>query len=149
MYSNTVTIFNKSGNEKTGFTWYPTVVTGVDLLIDKSVGMAKTGLADANKANLHVRYRSINGQIIVDGKIYVLPKEWKRQSDDLKSTSMTFDEGEDFFVEGEYATDIVQDDDILYTNGFFAYMKVRYDNVFKINTVGKYSLIPHFEIGGE
>lgn len=149
MYNNAVTIFNKSGNEKTGFVWYPTVIMGVDLLIDKSVGMAKTGLSDANKANLHIRYCNVDGRVIIDGKPYILPKAWGSQGDELKTATITFNEGEDFFIEGEYSPDVVRDDDIMYTNGFFAYMKAKYDNVFKINTVGKYSLIPHFEIGGE
>lgn len=149
MYNNAVTIFNKSGNEKTGFVWYPTVIMGVDLLIDKSVGMAKTGLSDANKANLHIRYCNVDGRVIIDAKPYILPKAWGSQGDELKTATITFNEGEDFFIEGEYSPDVVRDDDIMHTNGFFAYMKAKYDNVFKINTVGKYSLIPHFEIGGE
>ena len=44
---------------------------------------------------------------------------------------------------------MIVEDESIYTNGLLSYMKSKYDNVFKINTVGKYSLIPHFEIGGE
>lgn len=149
MYDSTVTIFNRSGSEKKGFVWFPTLIMGVNLIIDKGAGMAKTGLADANKANLHIRYRTVDKQIIVEGKQFLLPKEWQRQADGDKAVTLTFSEGEDFFLEGEYPIEPVSEDDILYTNGFFAYLKQSRDNVFKINTVGKYGLIPHFEIGGD
>lgn len=149
MYNDTVTIFNRSGSEKKGFTWFPTVLSGVDLIIDKSAGMAKTGLTDANKAALHIRYRDTGNNIIVDGKVFLPPKEWNRQTDDKKAATITFSEGEDFFLEGEFDTNPIIEDGIMYSNGFFAYMKAQRDNVFEINTVGRYKLIPHFEIGGE
>lgn len=149
MYDRTITVFNRSGSEKKGFVWFPTVIDGVDLIIDKGAGMAKTGMADANKANLHIHYISVGDKAFVDGKPYLLPKEWDAQSDEGKSISVTFSEGHDFFIEGEYAEDVIVDDEITYVNGLLSYMKTKYDNVFKINTVGKYSLIPHFEIGGE
>lgn len=149
MYDSTVTIFNRSGSEKKGFVWFPAVISGVNLIIDKGAGMAKTGLADANRANLHIRYHIVGGQLVVDGKPFLLPKEWSSQTEGEKTVSLTFSEGDDFFLEGEYSEEPVSEDDILYSNGFFSYMKETYDNVFKINTVGKYGLIQHFEIGGE
>ncbi len=149
MYNSTITVFNRSGSEKKGFVWFPTVIDCVYLIIDKGAGMVKTGLAEANKANLHIRYISVDGKVLVGGKPYMLPKEWNAQSDEEKATSITFNEGCDFFIEGEYPEDVIQDDDILYANGLFSYMKAKRDNVFKLNTVGKYTLIPHFEIGGE
>ena len=49
MYDSTITVFNRSGSEKKGFVWFPTVIDGVYLIIDKGAGMVKTGLAEANK----------------------------------------------------------------------------------------------------
>ena len=149
MYNRTITVFNRSGSEKNGFVWFPTVIDGVYLIIDKGAGMVKTGLAEANKANLHIQYISVGGKVLVVGKPYMLPKEWNTQSDEEKATSITFNEGCDFFIDGEYAEKVIVEDESIYTNGLLSYMKSKYDNVFKINTVGKYSLIPHFEIGSE
>lgn len=61
MYDRTITVFNRSGSEKNGFVWFPTIIDGVDLVVDKGAVMAKTGLSDADKANLHIRYISIEG----------------------------------------------------------------------------------------
>ena len=149
MYDSTVTVVNRSGSEKKGFVWFPTVIDGVNLIVDKGAVTARTGLAEANKANLHIQYISVGGKVLVVGKPYMLPKEWNTQSDEEKATSITFNEGCDFFIDGEYAEKVIVEDESIYTNGLLSYMKSKYDNVFKINTVGKYSLIPHFEIGGE
>ena len=65
MYNRTITVFNRSGSEKNGFVWFPTVIDGVYLIVDKGAGMVKTGLAEANKANLHIRYISVDGKVLV------------------------------------------------------------------------------------
>lgn len=149
MYDRTITVFNRSGSEKNGFVWFPTIIDGVNLVVDKGAVMAKTGLSDADKANLHIRYISVEGRPLVEGKSYLLPKEWNAQTYEGKMLSITFNEGHDFFIEGEYPEEVIVEDESIYANGLLSYMKSKYDNVFKINTVGKYNLIPHFEIGGE
>lgn len=150
MYNKVVTIFNKYEDQTGEIYWYPHVLSGVDLIVDKAANIAKTGLDSADTAKLHVKYHSSNNIVMVGNLPWLPPKEWGQQPNDELSESITFDSG-DFFVEGEYNTDPVKDSD--YTDrvngGFYDYINKRYDYAFLITTVGgPYTLIPHFEIGG-
>lgn len=150
MYDKTVTVFNKYTDQNDNIYWYPHVLSGVDLIIDKAANVAKTGLDSADTANLHVKYH-IDGTVMVGNKPYLPPKEWEKQPNDDLSESITFASG-DFFMQGEYAETPVLDSD--YANrvdgGFYDYLNKRHDYVFLITTIGgPYTLIPHFEIGGK
>lgn len=150
MYDKTVTVFNKYTDQNDNIYWYPHVLSGVDLIIDKAANVAKTGLDSADTANLHVKYH-IDGTVMVGNKPYLPPKEWEKQPNDDLSESITFASG-DFFMQGEYAETPILDSD--YANrvdgGFYDYINKRHDYVFLITTVGgPYTLIPHFEIGGK
>lgn len=150
MYNKTVTVFNKYTDQTGEIYWYPHVLSGVDLIIDKAANMAKTGLDSADTANLHIKYHSGDNAVMVGDLPWLSPREWEKQTNDELPKSITFDSG-DFFMEGEYTTDPVKDSD--YTDrvngGFYDYMNKRYDYVFMITNVGgPYTLIPHFEIGG-
>ena len=151
MYDKTVTVFNKYTDQNDNIYWYPHVLSGVDLIVDKAANVAKTGLDSADTANLHVKYRIVDGNKMIGDKPYLPPKEWEQQPNDELSESITFDSG-DFFMEGEYSTEPITDSD--YTDrvngGFYDYINKRHDYVFLITTVGgPYTLIPHFEIGGK
>lgn len=151
MYDKTVTVFNKYTDQNDNIYWYPHVLRGVDLIIDKAANVAKTGLDSADTANLHVKYHFVDGNKIVGNKKYFSPKEWEEQPNDELSDSITFASG-DFFMKGEYPEETVLDSD--YANrvdgGFYDYLNKRRDYVFLITTVGgPYTLIPHFEIGGK
>ena len=150
IYSDTVTIFNKYEDQTGAIHWYPHVLSGVDLIIDKAANVAKTGLDSADTANLHVKYHSGDGTVMVGDKPYLSPKEWEKQPNDDLPGSITFASG-DFFMQGEYAETPILDSD--YANrvdsGFYDYINKRHDYVFLITTVGgPYTVIPHFEIGG-
>ena len=142
MYNETVTIFNRYKSKQIGITWYPHVLHGCDFHSDKGANIEKTGLENADSAKLHVKY---SGDMIGNLR-YFTPKEWDKQPNDMYREIITFSEGEDFFMLGEYDETPVNDGD--YNEGFFQYMNDTYDDVYKITTVGKYQLIPHFEIGG-
>lgn len=151
MYDKTVTVFNKYTDQNDNIYWYPHVLSGVDLIIDKAANVAKTGLDSADTANLHVKYHSGNGTVMVGDKPYLPPKEWENQPNDDLPGSITFASG-DFFMQGEYAETPILDSD--YANridgGFYDYINKRHDYVFLITTVGgPYTVIPHFEIGGK
>lgn len=151
MYDKTVTVFNRYEDQTGAIHWYPHVLHGVDLIVDKAANVAKTGLDSADTANLHVKYRFVDVNKIVGDKKYLTPKEWEKQPNDELSDSITFASG-DFFMEGEYSEEPVLDSD--YANrvdsGFYDYLNKRRDYVFLITTVGgPYTLIPHFEIGGK
>ena len=150
MYDKTVTVFNKYEDQTGEIYWYPHVLSGVDLIVDKAANIAKTGLDSADTAKLHIKYHIADGKKMVGNLPWLPPKEWEQQPNDELPKSITFDSG-DFFLEGEYDESPVLDSD--YANrvdgGFYDYINKRRDNVFLITNVGgPYTLIPHFEIGG-
>ena len=155
MYSSKITLFNYYESATTGDAyWYPHVLSNVDLNADRGSIIKKYGADTADNAQLHVTYymhatdpedelRYIN---TTSGMIQWLPpKEWKNQTNDLLSKTITFSPESDFCGEGEWDKGVVNDDD--YRGGFYQYMNQSRDNVFKITSVGgPYSLIPHFEV---
>ena len=148
MYSDKITLFNRY-ESRLGDMWYPTVIDGANLLIDKAAIMAKYGAESKDNAVLNIYYQTVGGQIMVDGKPYLPPKEWERQTNDLLPKSITFTSGAnfDFFMLGEYpTTKPIADDD--YLDGFYNYVNDEYDFVFAITSVAQYSAIPHFELLG-
>ena len=150
MYNKTVTVFNKYADQTGEIYWYPHVLSGVDLIIDKAANVAKTGLDSADTANLHIKYYSGDNAVMIGDLPWLPPREWEKQPNDELLKSITFDSG-DFFMEGEYPTELIKDSDYAdrVNGGFYDYMNKRYDYVFLITNVGgPYTLIPHFEIGG-
>lgn len=152
MFTDTVTVFNYYKDSLKNVTWYPTVIHGVNLLIDKAAIVAKYGAESKDNAVLNIHYQTLDGQIMVEDKPYFPPKEWERQTNDKLADSITFASGTgfDFFMLGEYpTTEPILDDYDNYKHGFFEEMKEEYDFVFAITSVGMYSVIPHFEITGK
>lgn len=150
MYSDTVTVFNRY-ESSLGDTWYPTVIAGVDLNIDKAAILAKYGAESQDKAVLHIKYTKTDGGIYVAGKKWLSPKEWDRQTNDLLPKTITFtSEGEDsdFFMWGKYDTAPVPDADFDKYDGFYNYMLKKHDYVFTVSSAALYTVIPHFEILG-
>ena len=148
MYSDKITVFNHY-KSRLGDMWYPTVVRNANLLIDKAAIVAKSGAESKVNAILNIHYQTVDGQIMVDGKPYLPPKEWERQTNDKLAESITFTSGTDFdfFMLGEYpTTKPIADDD--YVDGFYNHVNDEYDYVFAITSVAKYTAIPHFEIMG-
>lgn len=150
MFTDTITVFNYYKDSLKNVTWYPTVIHGVNLLIDKAAIVAKYGAESKDNALLNIHYKTVDGQIMIDGKLYLPPKEWERQTNDKLSETITFASGTefDFFMLGEYQ-EIKPILDKEYRNGFFEEVKKEYDFVFAITSVGMYSVIPHFEITGK
>lgn len=149
MYSDSVTVFTRYEDSFGDITWYPTVIHGVNLMIDKAAIVAKYGAESKDNAVLNIRYQMVDGQVMVADKPYFPPKEWERQTNDKLPTSITFASGTeyDFFMLGDYgSTEPIKDEDF---KGFFSYIKKEYDFVFAITSVAKYTAIPHFEIMGK
>lgn len=172
MYSGTITLFNHY-KSRLGDMWYPTVIHGVNIQIDKAAIMAKYGAESKDNAILNVKYehvvindptegellfrafikcqRVINGEKVFVGKEWFPPKEWGNQTNDKLPETITFSSGKgfDFFMLGEYENlNPIPDNDVLWPNGFYDYMNAEYDFVFAITSVAQYSVIPHFEIMG-
>lgn len=152
MYNTTVTVFNLYRSKQLGTaTWYPHVLSGCYFNADKAANVEKTGLENADSARLHIPYKVKNEKILLKGLEnkdfkYLMPKEWDDQTNDMYENTVTFTEGEDFFLVGEFPE--IPIDDSVYRGGVFSYLNSTRDQVYRINTVGKYELIPHFEIGG-
>lgn len=146
MYKDTVTLFNrKPGERGQGDTWYPTIIKGVNLNIDRAAILAKYGSESQDNAMLSVPYKRDGTNVIVAGKPWMPPKEWDRTED-----AVTFASGNDFdfFWKGEWDGGIVTDAEYL-DEGFYNYMNRTRDYVFAVSSVAMYSVIPHFEIMGK
>lgn len=144
MYKDTVTIFNrKKGRE--GDTWYPTVLTGVNLNKDKGEIFQRYGANSSDNAVLNVRYDDDGESWTVGGKTWVKPKEWLRLAD--PSGSLTFAAG-DFFWNGEWSGTTPLSDGTYGDQSFYDYMLANYDDVFMVTSVGFFSVIPHMEVTG-
>lgn len=130
-YNKTVTVYNRYEDGKE--MWFPTVLEAVRLLINRGENVSKSGTDSADSAKLSIRMEDLK-------KPYKKPLEWQQSED--KENSFTLTGKEDFFVEGDTSAEEILESD------FFAYMKGKYDNCFKITNVDTYELIPHFEVGG-
>lgn len=134
-YNKTVTVYNKCQEESAGSPiWYPTVLTGVRLLVTKGANIAVSGTDSADTARLHIKANNLP-------KPYLKPVEW--QNTKAKEQYFTLTDGKDFFVEGDTLNEDTR------RKGFMAYMKGKYDNCFEVTNVDSYDLIPHFEVGGK
>ena len=153
MYADTITLFNRYERSDGSLVWYPTVIHGVDLNIDRAAIIAKYGENSTDNASLHIRYHAgDNGEIVIANRPYLLPKVWEGQINDQLPNSLTFTTGQnaDFFWQGEWSGEaIILDSDYENKNGFYNYMNRRYDHVYMITAVAQYSVIPHFEIMGK
>lgn len=143
MYKDTITLFNrKPGERGQGNTWYPTIIKGVNLSIDRAAIVARYGPESQDNAVLNVRYRMYGDEVFVAEKPWMPPKVWDGTED-----SLTFAAG-DFFWNGEWSGGIVQDSEYG-ADGFYGYMNKEKDYVFSITSVARMTVIPHFEIMGK
>lgn len=148
MYQDTITLFNRKPGGNAGDTFYPTVIKGVNLNIDRAAILAKYGPEAQDNAVLHIRYVVKNGEIAIvcDSEMtkpWMSPKTWDKTED-----SLTFNPDGDFFWVGEWKDGIVSDADHG-PDGFYAEMNRAHDYVFTVSSVARYSVIPHFEIMGK
>ena len=150
MYRDTITLFNRY-ESRLGDMWFPTVLNGVNLNIDRASIVERMGAESKDKVIVNVRYMTINNEKQIEGKTYKTPKIWDAQVVEELPTTITFTPDSDkfdFFVVGEYGDgQPINDDD--YPDGFFDYMSNAYDYVFAITSVSEFSVIPHFEITGK
>ena len=149
MYRDTITLFNRY-RSRLGDMWFPTVLNGVNLNIDRASVVERLGAESKDKVIVNIRYVNVNDKKLVDGKEYLTPKVWDSQVVEELPNTLTFtpDNDFDFFMVGEYGnTEPINDDD--YPEGFFDYISNQYDYVFAITSVSEFSVIPHFEITGK
>lgn len=149
MYNDTITLFNRYAAEN-GDIWYPTVIEGVNLNIDRAAIIAKYGAQSADNAVLNIRCSVDGDNKIIAGKPWKPPKEWGELPESDSGAYLTIKGGIlfDFFYVGKWeSTAPIADAD--YKNGFYNYVNGKYDNVYAVDTVSVFSVIPHFEILGK
>lgn len=146
-----VTIFNQYYSKQLKQNlWIPHIVTASYFNADKAANIAKTGLEDADIAKLHIPYKYVESKVMIGELEYMDPIKWVKQPYESYTELITFADGKDFFYVGEYLEGDINDADYMSGGlfGFKDYMSRYFDHVYSINSVGKYSLIPHFEISG-
>ncbi len=140
-YNKTVTIWNKYVDgvwEQE--TWIPTLIEKVRLVVSRGNNIMSSGLETADTARLHIK-----DDISIASKDYKSPVEWNKLSEENKRKYYTLEsENDTFFVEGD-TTDVSSED----KDNFFEYMKKNYDNCFKLTSVDRFEIIPHFECWGK
>ncbi len=158
--------------------WYPTVLHKVNIINDRASIMRNYGESTQDRIVLNIPYEIKDSEVgnvktlyynpypsdgivpseglylmqdhLIGGKKYLLPKQWEKQTNDMLAKTMTFNDrdGFDFFAVGDCEiTEPVSDED--YLDGFYDYMNDKYDEVYAITSVSKFTVIPHFEITGK
>ena len=152
LYKQTVTLFNRV--DVNGVTyWYPSVIAGVHLIIDRAIIISTYGEQATDNARLHIQYEpSEDGAVVTlaDGskRTYMTPKTFRASGDPDENITFSFGDNFDFIMEGMYSEPGPINDEA-YKSGFFNYMNKNFDNVFAISSVSKFNLIPHFEIAAK
>ena len=148
LYRQDITLFNRIVLATGEILWRPTVIEKVHLIVNKSNTWSSYGGSSTDTVTLHVRYTLNGGDAYVAGKKYYEPKEYRKA--EYPADGITFAYGDsdvcDFFVEGKHDSEETIWDDAYDRNGFYNFMNKNFDNVFAIQSVSKYNLIPHFEI---
>lgn len=141
-YVKTITIWNKYTDDGVfgAEHWIPTVIENVRLLVSHGNNIQSSGNSAADNARLH-----ISDELSAPTKAYMPVSDWIKLDASEKSKYFTLDsENDSFFVEGD--TSIV---DSTSQDNFFEYMKRNYSNCFRISSVDRFEVIPHFEVWGK
>lgn len=147
MYSDNITIFNrKSGGRGQPDTWYPTVIEGVNLNVDRAAIISKYGTESQDSVYMGIHYEKDGGTITIAGKTLEEPKSWGGTTETIK-----LDPDGDFFWKGKWDGGIVQDDETEFSpyGGFYGFMNATRDNVFAITKTATHSIIKVVEVWGK
>lgn len=140
-HTDVITLYNYDfDNDTMVELWKPTVFGAdhpVRLIRTQGSNISTSGLADADAAKVYIRYSDLP-------KTYAEPADWNVLSEAEKTEKFTFSSERDFFVVGDTSSETIL------TDGFYEYMKNKYDGVYAITTVDRYEhIMPHFEVGGK
>lgn len=143
MYQDTITVFNF--HRASGF-WYPSIITGTDLLAAKSSSHATEGISNADDVDIIVHCTAAKVIATSDGgKSYIGPKEYEKCGD--PGRHITFTPESDFIYNGAWS-DLTPINDDEYDEGLYHALNDEHDGVYMISSAAFYGLLPHFEIGG-
>lgn len=143
MYQNTITVFNY---HKATDTWYPSIITGADLLPTKSSNHTADGMTNADAVDVIVHCTAEKVIATSSGdKSYTGPKEYARCAD--PGERITFTPECDFIYDGAWP-DLAPITDDEYDEGLYHALNEEHDGIYLISSAAFYGLLPHFEIGG-
>ncbi len=148
MNVGTITVFNRYDAAANEVRYYATIIHGATLQVDKAAAVSTSGLKDADSMWCSIPYENHTEYCTVNGHLHLSPKEWAAQIGDAMEQSVTFDEGRDILLDGEWIGSKVINDADYPRAGFLQYLRDRFDGVYLITSVARYDLIPHFELGG-
>lgn len=143
MYHNTITLFNF--HKSTG-KWYPSVISGVDLIGNKASTATKEGVNNGDTVDILIHCtREKVFTTSAGAKSYTGAKAYAQCN--TPAACITFTPEQDFIYEGAWSdlTPVIDDD---YESGFYQFMNDTYDGVYRVKSAVYYDLLPHFEIGG-
>lgn len=143
MYQNTITLFNF--HKKTGV-WYPSVISGVDLIASKANNATKEGTVNGDTVEIIIHCNKEKAIKTSEGlKSYTGAKAYAVC--DNPSNCITFTPECDFIYDGVWPdlSPVIDDDS---DSGLYHDMNEIKDGVYMITSAVFYSLLPHFEIGG-
>ena len=143
MYRDTITVFNyhaASGR------WFPSVISGADLLVTKASSATTAGGSNADTAEIIIHCTADRRIATGEGmKSYTEPKEYARCDDPARH--ITFAPECDFIFAGAWpGTKPLTDDE--YDEGLYHALNAEHDGIYLISAAAYYGLLPHFEIGG-
>lgn len=140
-YNKTVTIWNKGAAKKGDLwgreTWYPTIIKNVRLLVSRGTNIQQSGNSSADSCRLHIMDR-----VSKPDKKYLPPAEW-HASEEQENYYTLESEKDSFFTEGDSSGAETAVDN------FFETMKDQYNNCFRISSVDRFDIIPHWEVWGK
>jgi len=141
-FNQVVTVWNRRKATKNRLeaqeVWYPTVISNVRLLVTRGNNIIKSGLESADSARLHI----LDG-VSIESKTFKNRVEWDALTDDEAQNFWTLDsDNYTFFVEGDLSG-------ISVVPNFFEEIKKSYNNCFRISSVDRFELIPHWEVWGK
>lgn len=148
MYQEVITLFNHH-SDRLGDAWYPHLLTGVDLIVDRASVIAKYGAETASSAKLHIKYDSDAEGISINGIPYINPKEWHKLTSDERMEKITFNadaDSADFFVIGDAGMTEPVFDSVEASDSLIERLSKQTD-IYALTTVSEpYKVIKHFEI---
>lgn len=143
MYQNTITLFNF---HKATELWYPSVISGVDLIACKAKNTAKEGDINGDTVDVIIHCTTDKTVQTSEGvKSYIGVKAYAVC--DTPSEHITFAPECDFIYDG-VLTDLTPVSDGYYDSGLYHELNEKLDGVYMISSATFYSLLTHFEIGG-
>lgn len=143
MYQNTITLFNF--HRATGL-WYPSVISGVDLIASKANNATKEGTTNSDAVDIIIHCTADRAVQTSEGlKSYTGAKAYARCN--APTEHITFAPECDFIYDGVWS-DLSPLSDDEFDSGLYHELNETQDGVYMISSAAFYSLLPHFEIGG-